>query len=179
MEELVTKALKGDEEAFKELMLSVKSELYGVAKQILKNDDDISDAIQETTIKAFNNLNDIRNKSNFKAWVTTILINSCKQIYKKEKKNILVIDSMKNVSEENMYDFPMERADCYIDFHRRIENLKMDEQLILELHYQNRYSASMIAKILGMNVNTVKSKITRSVEKLRKEENKKNAKRKR
>ena len=56
MEELVEKAKNKDKNAFSELIINVKKELYLVAKLKLKNEDDISDAIQETLLKSYKNI---------------------------------------------------------------------------------------------------------------------------
>ena len=53
MEELVEKAKNGDKNSFTKLMLMVERELYYIAKSRLKDDDDVYDAIQETTIIAY------------------------------------------------------------------------------------------------------------------------------
>ena len=57
MEELIELAKNGNQDAFTELIISMKNELYGVARTRLKSADDIDDAIQETMIIAFNRLN--------------------------------------------------------------------------------------------------------------------------
>ena len=66
MEELLELAKNGDEKAFTELILNMKSELYGVARVRLSNEDDIDDAIQETMIIAFNKLKTLQNNEFYK-----------------------------------------------------------------------------------------------------------------
>ena len=53
MDELVKRAQQGNKEAFTELILLLKADLYKIAKTRIKNDEDIYDAIQETMIIAF------------------------------------------------------------------------------------------------------------------------------
>ena len=50
MDELVKRAQQGNKEAFTELILLLKADLYKIAKTRIKNDEDIYDAIQETMI---------------------------------------------------------------------------------------------------------------------------------
>ena len=56
MDELVKRAQQGDKEAFTELILLLKADLYKIAKTRIKNDEDIYDAIQETMIIAFKSI---------------------------------------------------------------------------------------------------------------------------
>ena len=86
MEELVERAKKNDEQAFDEIILMMEKEMYLVARSKLNNDDDISDAIQETIIICFKNIIKLKDNSLFKTWIIRILINECNKIYKKKKK---------------------------------------------------------------------------------------------
>ena len=87
MEELVERAKNKDKDAFSELIMNVKKELYLVAKLKLKNEDDISDAIQETLLKSYKNIRKLKNNNMFKTWIIKILINECKIIYKRKRHN--------------------------------------------------------------------------------------------
>lgn len=165
MEELVEKAKKNDEQAFNELILLVQKEIYLIAKAKLKNEDDMADAIQETILSCYRNLKKLRNSSFFKTWLIKILINECNKIYKKRKKyNISYEDKeVENylVVEDNSFD--------NISFDILIRNLKDDEQLILTLYYYANYSTKEISKILKINESTIRSKIFRAKEKLKKQ----------
>ena len=56
MEELVVKAKKGDKEAFTQIVLILKEDLYKIAKTRITNEADIEDAIQETMIEAYKSI---------------------------------------------------------------------------------------------------------------------------
>lgn len=66
MEILVKKAIKGDSEAFIHLMELNEVSLYKTAKAILANEEDIGDAIQETILAAYRNLNTLKKPKYFK-----------------------------------------------------------------------------------------------------------------
>ena len=86
VEELVKRAKNKDEKAFDELILSIKEEMYLIAKTRLYSDDDIADAMQETILQCFKNLHRLKNNTFFKTWVIRILINECNKIHKKRSK---------------------------------------------------------------------------------------------
>ena len=60
MEELVVKAKKGDKEAFTQIVLILKEDLYKIAKTRITNEADIEDAIQETMIEAYKSIKKIK-----------------------------------------------------------------------------------------------------------------------
>ena len=87
MDDLVKKAQQGDKEAFTELILLLKTDLYKIAKTRLKNDEDVYDVIQETMIIAFNSIKKLKKIESFKSWIIKILINTSNNLYKKSKKD--------------------------------------------------------------------------------------------
>ena len=157
---LVRKAKKKDKESFCTLIEMIKNDLYLIAKTRLKNEDDISDAIQDTIINCYNNIKFLRKENSFKSWAIKILINNCNKIYKKNSKENISIEYDENLlgSVENTYE--------KLDFEDLIKDLNSDEQLILTLYYYSRYTTKEISQILKIKENTIKSKISRSKEKI-------------
>lgn len=163
MEELVEKAKKKDEESFNELIISVQKELYLIAKTKLKKDDDIADAIQETILSCYKNIHKLKKNEFFKTWIIRILINECNKIYKKRKKNNVSYEEKEIQSYVSYNDKSFEN----ISFDILIRKLKDDEKLILTLYYYSEYSTKEISKILKINENTIRSKISRTKNKLK------------
>ena len=86
MQELVEKAVRGDADAFLELMEMNSLSMYKTARGILKNDNDVSDAIQDTILTSFEKIHKLKNPQYFKTWLIRILINECNQILRHYKK---------------------------------------------------------------------------------------------
>lgn len=168
MEELIIRSKNGDERAFTELILSMKNDLYRIGRTRLNDDNDISDAIQETMINAYKNLRKLKDNSNFKSWIIKILINECNRIYKKKSKNTKLFEKITIEEPVNSIDNSINNINAKLDFELLINQLNYEEKLIVTLYYNNGYSCSEISNILNMNVNTVKSKITRAKEKVKK-----------
>ena len=55
-----------------------------------------------------------------------------------------------------------------MSFDTLIEKLNYDEKIVLTLYYNSGLSYTQISKILKINVNTIKSRLTRSINKLKK-----------
>lgn len=66
MEEIIKKAINGDEKAFTTLVLNYQQDLYKIALTRLNSEYDIEEAIQETMISAFKNLNSLKEYDKFK-----------------------------------------------------------------------------------------------------------------
>ena len=104
--ELVEKAKNGNNEAFNELIDNNKLKMYKTAKAILNNEDDVCDAIQETLISAYKNLNKLKENKFFSTWIIRILINKCYDIIAKNKKigNVVDISEVQDVKTFDEYD---------------------------------------------------------------------------
>ncbi len=163
VEELVRKAKKGDENAFNELIVLTQKEMYLIAKTKLKNEDDMADAIQETILACYKNLRKLRDNKLFKTWLIKILINECNKIYKKRKKQNVSYEE----KEIEKYFIVEENAFENVNFDSLIRNLNEEEKLILTLYYYSGYSTKEISQILKINESTIRSKISRSKNKLK------------
>ncbi len=168
MEELIRKIQNGDEEAFKQLVQSIENDLYRIAKTRLRSDDDIMDAIQNTMIYTYKNSKKIKNLEFFKTWMIRILINECNKIYNSNKKNYEIFNRIVKNSSFYSYDNSIQKINDKINFENLINTLNYNERIIITLHYNSQFSCSQIAKILNISVNTVKSRLTRGTNKLKK-----------
>lgn len=154
MEILIKKAIKGDSEAFIHLMEINEISLYKTAKAILTNEEDIGDAIQETILAAYRNINTLKNPKYFKTWLIRILINNCNDIIKANKKIVLL--------EEHIETGTCDPTNTQLEVHSCMESLSKEQQTILDLYYHQGFNTREIAHLLGENENTVKSRLTRA-----------------
>lgn len=165
--ELVIQAKRGNKEAFSILIKSIQNDLYKIAKTRLNNDYDIADAIQETIINAYKYIKKLKDLSGFKSWIIKILINECNKIYKKKSKEKEIVEK-KYIEYIDYTDTSIQNSNSKLDFEILIRKLDYDEKLIVTLYYNSHYSCKEISDILNMNINTVKSKLLRAKEKVKK-----------
>ena len=102
MELLVKKAKRGDAEAFIELIEQNKLSMYRVAHGFLKEEEDVADAMSETVLTCYEKVGSLRQDAYFKTWMIRILINNCKDILKRQKRNILTEDIPEQAQREMM-----------------------------------------------------------------------------
>ncbi len=162
---LVEEAKLGNNEAFEQLIEENKLKMYKVAKSILKNEDDVCDAIQNALMSAYTNLNKLQNNQFFSTWLIRILINKSYDIVNKNQKlysNVTDIDEYN--TNENLKSFDSYNSESLV------ENVltKIDEDLktITVLYYYNDYSVNEIAMILDIPEGTVKSRLSRARSKI-------------
>ena len=164
MDILVRKAKNGDKEAFMELVKPLEKKLYVIAKSKLDNEEDIKDIIQETLLSSYKNLNKLNDSEKFESWILIILLNNCNKYYKK-KKHVIQIPLEDNnciVDIEDNYS----KLEQNIDFFKYVELLDEDEKDIFILYYSDDMTTKKISDILGMNENSIKTKLRRSRQKV-------------
>jgi RNA polymerase sigma-70 factor (ECF subfamily) len=161
--ETVKLAVNGDAAAFAELYSRVYKELYYVALYSLKNGADAQDAVSDAVLDAFMTIRKLRDETAFKAWIMKILSAKIKRKFKEYAKESL---SVPVEAGETLIETP--EPDCdLIDVKREIARLDRVDRLTLSLSVICGYTSAQIAKMTGMNANTVRSRIMRTKEKLR------------
>lgn len=159
--ELIKQAQKGNSNAFEEIILDYKNILYKIAKTRLSNIDDIEDAVQETIISAYQSLYKLRDITKFKSWIITILINKCNRINKKKSKQNVSYEEIDTEKYIGKYDVLTSMG-----FDELISVLNKDEKTIITLFYSEDYTSKEISKILKLNENTVRRKISNARKKI-------------
>lgn len=158
---LVQRAIRSDVDAFLELMEQNSLAMYKVARGILRSDEDTADAIQETILTCFEKIHTLKQPGYFKTWMIRILINKCYQIRK---------HSLELCSTEDFPDIP--RCDMSLaefEFKEMLGTIDEKYRLILVLYYVEGFKIPEIADLLEMNINTVKTRLSRGREQLRAE----------
>ena len=164
MEELIKEAQNGDKNAFNKIFIAINDDLYKIAKSRISNEDDIADAVQETMIATFKNIKKLRDPSQFKKWVITILINKCNRIYRRKYKNDVSIDeyNLDDIKTNNIIDIEND-----LNFFDIIKNLNYNERIIIVLYYMEEYTVKEIKEILKMNENTINTHLYRARQKIK------------
>lgn len=152
--ERVKKAKQGDVDEIGNLILENMQSLYRVAFGILKNEDEIYDAISNTTVIVFEKIKTLKKEEFFKTWLTKILINECYKIYNRNKKII----NLESYNQELSYN------DTYADLEMRnlIKSLDKDLQETVILYYFEGFGTKEISDLIKIPEGTVKSRLSRA-----------------
>lgn len=132
--------------------------VYRVAYSILKNETDAEDIFQETFIKFYKNIEQMKNEEHEKAWLIRVTINNCNMLLRKKK-----IRKEDEITEE-IPDAQEEKEDIL----KLVNNLPTKYRLVIYLYYYEGYKISEISKILNDSEGTIKSRLSRAREYLEK-----------
>ena len=149
-------------EAFERLINTVKVKLYKTGMAILKNDDDVCDAIQETLMSAYKNFGSLKEVQFFDTWITRILINKCYDIIKKNKKVAYLNEQMEVEANESYYD--RYKEDSTVE--RVLSQINPELKLVTVLYYYDEFSVKEISEMLNIPEGTVKSRLARARDKM-------------
>lgn len=149
------------EKQYTDIIKDNKNELYRLAYSYVRNEQDALEVISEAAYKGYVSLNSIKDTKVMKSWLKRIVINEALQLIR-NRKDILDdmswLNSMASISEDH---------DMNMDLYKAIDRLSDVNRQIIRLRYLMQYSISEIAEIMTMNENTVKTRISRSMKKLK------------
>jgi RNA polymerase sigma-70 factor (ECF subfamily) len=174
---LILATKSGDTEAFDELFLRYKRKVFAVAQRIVNNREDAEDVVQESFHKAFLHLSTFQEKSQFSTWLTRIAMNESFMVLRRRKRTL-------EVSQESAADDEKSIAATFVDqnpnpeqsYWRQerekflagaIDRLSPKLQSTILLYDIKEYSVNETAKILGLTIAAVKSRLNHGREKLR------------
>lgn len=132
---------------------------YRYAYSILLNRQDAEDAVSETILKAFEHLNDLIHIRKMKSWIFQILANTCKTLL---SKRLYVSDDIDNHAPE-----PADQ-EAYMDLQNCIYQMEPKFREVVILYYFEDLKIREIAEILSVSEGTIKSRLSRARDKLKK-----------
>lgn len=164
--ELITLAKDGDADAFGELYEIYYKEMYYYACCVTGNESLAQDAVSDAVLSAFRQIKALRKPEAFKGWLFKILSASCKRYYvENEKKKSMVYLDDRNGGLDDLS--VTDDLDLSIELQGALSSLSPEEREIVLLSVIGNYKSHEIAKILDCPSATVRSKLKRSLEKLR------------
>lgn len=143
-------------------ILENQNKFYRLAFSYVKNQDDALDVVQNAVCKALAHYMDLRNEKAMKTWFYKIVLNESFALLNTKKKVILT-------DESNYCEIPYEEKGLEIhdDLYKQINQMEKDTQNIIKLRFFEELELNEIALILGMNLNTVKTKLYRGLKTLK------------
>ena len=148
------------EELIQRTLLENYQSYYRLALSYVHQEADAMDIVQEGAYKAMRKANTLREENFADTWVYRIMINTAKQYLKKYRRTY----------EELNEDCMIVEGDCAnLDLRVIVDKLPIKEKSLIVLRYYEDKSLMEIADILQENINTVESRLYRTLEKLRRE----------
>lgn len=178
---LIKRCQDGDIDAFEELITVHKQKVYNIAFKMLNNEEDAMDVSQETLIKVYKSIKNFNQRSSFSTWIYKVCVNTCLDFLRKNKKSdkVYYIEEFKDKNESNVnnqimssnYDTPEEALDKKIKIqviNDAINKLTPDFKTMIILRDVQGFSYDEISNITNTSLGTVKSRIKRARDNLKK-----------
>ena len=163
---LVIKCKLGDSAAFNELVGRWQNRLWRYACRVAGSESAAWDIVQETWYGIIKDIRKLEDASVFPQWAFRIVNNKCvdwgRKQRRRERLNNELIKQGKNESGEKQNDGEKTES-----LWAAIEMLSTERRALLELRYHEGFDISQIAEILAVPEGTVKSRLNRTLEKLK------------
>ncbi|NQV69585.1 MAG: sigma-70 family RNA polymerase sigma factor [Pseudohongiella sp.] len=153
-------------ERYESLVASLYQDVYRYALWLCKNKPMAEDLVQETFLRAWRSLESLQSDKAAKAWLFTILRRENARQYERYRPELVDIEGQVIVeSDSNEPDKQMDRE----LLHKAINRLGSDYREPLLLQVIGGFNGKEIADILGLNNNTVMTRLFRARLKLKQE----------
>jgi RNA polymerase sigma-70 factor (ECF subfamily) len=156
--ELVRAVQAGDNDAFSELTVKHFGYAYRVAYTILQNQSDAEDLVQESFLVCYRKLAGFRMESSFRTWLTRIVVNLCYDYLRKKRREGVVLEKMAEWETAVSEDWTG-NCDRSMELREALRFLNDAHKTVLAMYYELDLDVKTVAKILGIPVGTVKSRL--------------------
>lgn len=151
----------GDKQAFDLLYEKYKNIAFRMAYLISGNKQDSEDIVQETFIKCYQHIKELKKNEGFRSWLFQILTRTAWKFCAMRTKEIPddeIMDKAKNIYDETPLDLVLEKERLAL-INKIVDNLDLKHKTVVILYYYNQLSTKEISKIVGCLEGTVKSSL--------------------
>ncbi|MBM7655727.1 RNA polymerase sigma factor SigW [Neobacillus cucumis] len=173
----IKQVLKGDQEAYGEIVEIYKNSVYQLCYRMLGNRHEAEDIAQEAFIRAYVNIKSFNQDLKFSTWLFRIATNLCIDRMRKKKPDYYLDAEVAGTEGLTMYshitsDTPLpetevESQELQETVHKEIQMLPEKYRSAIILKYIEDLSLNEISEILDLPLGTVKTRIHRGREALR------------
>ena len=175
---LVDRALADDETAFTMLVEKYQKQVHALAWRTIGDFHIAQDITQETFLKAHRNLGSLKDSHRFSGWVNAIAKRCCLAWFREKRLNSELSENMNTGTRHNdPYSGYLAREQAKEASQELRETVKTwlaklqeSERTVVTLHYFDGMSCEEIAAFMNITTNTIKSRLSRARQRLKKHE---------
>jgi RNA polymerase sigma factor (sigma-70 family) len=176
--ELIQRILAGDETAFASLIRKYQKQVHALAWRKIGDFQIAEDIVQETFLQVYQKLETLNDPTQFSRWLHAIVNHLCIAWH---RKNRLQIQSLEETHTSEIETEAYSRyvaaehvqttAEAQRDLVKKLlTKLRESDREVITLHYFEEMTSSEIGTFLGVSENTVKSRLHRARQRLKKYE---------
>ena len=175
---LVHRTLAGDETAFATLVEKYQKQVHAIAWRTIKDFHIAEDIVQETFLKAHQKLGTLNDPHRFSGWINAIATRCCLAWFREKRLNVELSENTDIATKQSDpysgYLAGEQAKEAAQELHEIVKKwlakLHESERTVVTLHYFDGMSCDEIAAFLGVTTNTIKSRLNRARNRLKKNE---------
>ena len=176
--ELIQRTLDGDQSAFTALVEKYQKGVHALAWQKIGDFHIAQEITQDAFLRAYQKLGTLKNHNLFSGWLYVIATRLCYEWLRKKRlpmQSLETVDS-KEVDQVAYTQYVEEQREADANEIRRelvrdlLKKLPESERTVMTLHYLGEMTCESISEFLGVSPNTVRSRLSRARNRLKKEE---------
>ena len=176
--QLIHRILQGDSDAFSPLVKKYQKGVHALAWRKIGDFHIAQEITQDAFLKAYQKLRTLKNHSAFGGWLYVIVAHLCLDWLRENRLPMESLDTADaNAVDQVSYSrYLAEKQATDANETRRelvkelLQKLPESERTVMTLHYLGEMTIKTISQFLGVSPNTVKSRLSRARNRLKKEE---------
>ena len=176
--ELIQRILAGDQDAFTPLVNKYQKGVHALAWRKIGDFHIAQEITQDAFLKAYQKLGTLKSYDLFGGWLYVIASNLCLDYLRKNPppEQSLEVTDASEVNQVSYSRYIAGKQTAEADEARReivkklLQKLPESERTVMTLHYLGEMTIKTISEFLGVSPNTVKSRLSRALNRLKKEE---------
>ena len=176
--QLIHRILDGDDSAFTELVNKYRKAVHALVWRKIEDFHIAEEITQDTFLKAYQKLGELKKPQSFASWLYVIASRCCKEWSRKKRIPTLPLEETSSLPiEKTTYSqYVIEENERTVSIEQReivqklLAKLPESERTVITLHYFSEMSSVEIGAFLGVSANTIRSRLRRARQRLKKEE---------
>lgn len=175
--QLITQAQGGNFDAFSQLVNTHKTKIYALALKMTGNNHDAEDIVQETLLKAIDNIDKFRGESSFGTWLYSIALNQARAYLIQQKKTDLkpieeylpgsAVKDINRKEEHHLFEWKdphqmLEQEELRLIIDKGLASLPPEYREVFILRYYDELSIKEISTLINESVAATKSRVLRA-----------------
>ncbi len=176
--ELIQRALDGDDAAFSALVRKYQKSVHALVWRKIGDFHIAEDITQETFLKAYQKLSELKEPQSFASWLYVIAANRCKAWHRKNRMRTQLLENTSSAElEKATYSsyVSAENERASVEAQREVvkkllAKLQESERTVITLYYLGGMTYEEISRFLGVSISSIKNRLYRARQHLKKEE---------
>ena len=176
--DLIQRVLAGDDTAFSALVRKYQKPVHALAWRKIGDFHIAEDITQDTFLKAYQRLSTLKKPQRFASWLYVIAANYCKMWLRKKRLSTQSLEDTNSAELERatysgyvIAENERTTAEAQREVVKKLlAKLQESERTVITLHYLGGMTYEEISEFLGVSVGTIKTRVYRARQRLKKEE---------